>query len=125
MCFNLGLSSESFQGEPSILELQCTGDRLPANTDVLSMVLYEPRHHSNKIIAYVNVGKRECSTSESFVSCETDISGSRSVKLKTLILDLNEGLSRSYGCNVSVLETGGNLQIISWSAVVHRVSKYA
>lgn len=109
-------------GFQDIQEVQCTGDTLSTNVDILSMVLY--RESDDRVIAYANIGKGECSTSQTLVACEIYASDSRKSKLKALIVDLTEGQSRTFGCNVSTIASGGRLKTLSWVIAVHRASKY-
>ena len=103
--------------------MECTGATLPADTDLLSMVLYQVS--SAKLLAIANLRKRSCSTSQTFIACHIDESDSRRSKIKALISDLTEGQSRAYGCNLTSLNSAGQSSIVSWSLVVTRSSKYS
>ena len=115
-----GLTSRSFQGIHELQEIQCSGENLPPDSDLMTMVLYEAR--SNKVLAAANLKNQECSTSSSYIACHLD-TDSRKSKLKALVDDLAEGQSRVYGCNVSVFVSGFRAQLFSWSISVKRISK--
>ena len=115
------MSSRSFQGLHDLQELQCSGENLPQDSDLLTIVLYEVK--SNNILAAANVRKQECFTSNSYVACHLDDTHTRSSRLKALVDDLAEGQSRVYGCNASVFASGMRLRSFSWSITVHHISK--
>ena len=123
-----GLSSRSFKGFHDIQQIQCSGEALPPDSDLFFMVLYQVTDNSDggiKTLGQLNVNKRECSTSEDYVSCDIVESESRRSRLKALVADLAEGQSRVYGCNVSALMSGVRMQTFSWSVTVRRtISKY-
>ncbi|KAK7490325.1 hypothetical protein BaRGS_00018486, partial [Batillaria attramentaria] len=114
-----GLSYGSFQGFPDITQVECSGETLPADHDLFSIALYQVS--DNRVLAFVNLRKRECSTSHSYVACHIDDADSRKSKLRALVADLNEGESRAYGCNLTSLGSGGQAKLISWSLVVTRI----
>lgn len=101
--------------------MECTGNTLSPDTDVLSMALY--RINNDNILAFVNLRKHECFTSESFILCEIDATDSRKSKLKALVLDLNETEKRSYGCNMSTIASGGRQKFVSLNVTVEKSSK--
>ena len=118
----LGLSSRPFQGFTDIQEIQCLGDGLPPESDVVLMLLYEQAN--NKILAVMNMKKRECSTLEEYTSCDMVDSDPSKSRLRALITDLTVGQSRVYGCNTSVLISGIRMESFSWSITLHHISKW-
>lgn len=116
-----GLSSKSFQGFHDLQEIQCSGENLPQDSDLMAMVLYEAI--SNNILAVANLRKMECSTSSKYVACQLDGTDTRKSKLKALVDDLDEGQSRVYGCNVSAFASGIRMEALSWSITVHHISE--
>ena len=117
-----GLSSRSFKGFHDIQQIQCSAEALPPDSDLFFMVLYQVTDKS-KTLGKLNVNRKECSTSEDYVSCEIFESESRRSRLKALIADLAEGQSRVYGCNVTALISGSTTGIMSWSITVYRVPR--
>lgn len=120
-----GLSSRSFKGFRDIQQIQCSGEALPPDSDLFFMVLYQVTDTASdggiKTLGQLNVNKRECSTSEDYVSCDIVESESRRSRLKALVADLAEGQSRVYGCNVTALISGSTTGIMSWSITLHHV----
>ncbi|XP_025102308.1 uncharacterized protein LOC112568945 isoform X2 [Pomacea canaliculata] len=110
------LTSNYFRGFHHIQEVLCTGEPLPPDSDLLSMVMFDS-HHKN-LVAVVNLRKRECFTSHSFISCEIHDTDSRRTRLRALVLDLPEGQARVFGCNLTTLAAGGLTNIVTWSLVV-------
>ena len=101
--------------------MECTGAALPSDHNLLSVSLY--RKDTDQVYAYANMASRQCSTSESFVACDIDEANGRRSVLKVLVVDLSEGQSRVYGCNLTSLMSGGRIALTSWSLVVTRPSK--
>lgn len=118
-----GLTSRPFQGFADIQEVECLGDSLPPESDVVLMLLYEKTH--NKILAAMNMRKHECSTLEEYTSCDMVDSDSSKSRLRALITDLAEGQSRVYGCNISALISGIRMESFSWSITLHHISKFS
>lgn len=75
------------------------------------------------VVAFVNLRKQECYTSESFVSCDIDNSDSRRSNLKTLVADLAEGQTRVFGCNLTAVAARGRMLSYSWKLSVYQPSK--
>lgn len=121
-CLVPGLLATSFLGSSTIHEVQCTDEGLPSDQDMLSLLLY--RVQGDKVLGFVNLKNRECATSDVFVSCYVDATGSRKTRLKALISDLVEGEARHYGCNVTTMQPGGRTTMLSWSIVIHQTSEY-
>ena len=121
-CVFPGLTSKSFQGFHNLREIQCSGESLPPDSDLMTMVLYAA--DSTGILAAANLRKQECSTSKSYVACRIDATDTRKSKLKVLVDDLVEGEWRVYGCNVSAFVSGSRVQLYSWSITVYRISKF-
>ena len=118
-----GLISKQFHGFPDIHEVMCTGETLSSDSDLLTMILYTVPQDA--VVAFVNLGKQDCYTSESFVSCEIDQSDPRRSRLKTLVADLAEGQTREFGCNLTAVAARGRMLIYSWKLSVHQPSESA
>ena len=85
------------------------------------VLLYEVT--SRKILATMNVNKKECTTSEDYVSCDVVDGDSRKSSLSALISDLAEGQSRVYGCNLTALMSRSSVQTFSWSITVQHIPR--
>lgn len=116
-----GLISRRFRGFHNIHEVMCSGETLSSDTDIFTMILYAVPQDT--VVAFVNLKKQECYTSESFVSCNIDHSDSRRSNLKTLVADLAEGQTRVFGCNLTAVAARGRTQIYSWKLSVYQPSK--
>ena len=108
----LGMSVSDFQGVPSIQEVECSGSGLTPNFDFLSMSLFTVR--DDQSIAFVNFASKECSTFVGFSACIIQEKDSHKTHLKSLVLDLNPGQGRRYGCNVTVANARGKTEILQW-----------
>ena len=86
------------------------------------MVLYEKQ--SDRVLSLADLSKKQCSTASDYVSCQIDATDSKKSLLKVLVVDIAEGQSRAYGCNASILTSGGRFQVVSWSVVVRHQSEY-
>lgn len=116
-----GLSSGLFLTFDNIHRVVCSGASLEADVDVMAMVLY--RVADDRVLAYVNQAKQECTTSELFVSCDVDTTDSKRSRLSVLISDLAEGETRTLGCNISTIAAGGRFRTLSWRIVLRQASK--
>ncbi|XP_076457968.1 uncharacterized protein LOC143291754 isoform X12 [Babylonia areolata] len=114
-----GLKSTPFQGFPDIQEIRCSGDSLPANAELMFVLLYEKA--GGKVLGTLNVNKQECTTTEKYASCVVSSSDSRQSSLRVLVSDLPEGLSREFGCNVTILRSGVRVETLTWSLTVRRL----
>ncbi|KAK7490328.1 hypothetical protein BaRGS_00018489 [Batillaria attramentaria] len=108
-------------GKDHIQEVVCTGEWLSSEVNPILMVLFSWRQ--NQVIASVNLASKECLTARSFSSCRIDEANSRRTRLAALVVDLEYGEERVYGCNVSVVESGTRMVSFSWRVTVKRVSK--
>lgn len=115
------MSVSPFYGQPTILEVQCSGSGLEANSKLVSLALYGTSKSS--IVASVNLVNKECSTSDTFSSCEIHSNDDRRTAVKSLVFDLREGEERQYGCEVNSLRPRGGSQISNWSLLVKAMSK--
>ena len=101
----------AFRGYPSLQELQCSGENLPAGSDLVYMVLF--KQATGKILAFINLRKGECSTAEDYVSCDVDSDDTRRSRLRVLLTDVDSSAT-AFGCNVTVIGPGGMLKTLSW-----------
>lgn len=104
-----------------IHEVECSGQSLHTELDLLTMVFYEVT--SDETLGFVNHGKRECTAAHVFVSCDVDDRDARRTRLKALISDLAEGESRAYGCNITAVGTRGRSKLLSWTISIHQISE--
>ena len=130
------MSVRTFERIDGVLEVECSAQKLDFSADVLTMALFRQRHppsspspsspspgRNNGLLAFVSPKTSECTTAEDFSSCLIDRGSSRNTRLKTLVLDLRVGESRTFGCNVTSLDSHKRLVPTSWSLVVVRNSK--
>lgn len=115
------MEAHPFHNLPRIQEVECTGTTLDADATVSSMILYDSRDH---IIASVNTLTGECTTGGAFSSCVLHNRDTRKTRLRTLVMDLEHGQSRTYGCEVTSFRSGERARISTWSLTVRAGSKY-
>ena len=121
--FSAGLITRSFHGFQNVQEVECNGETLDADASLLYMVLYSPAN--GQLIASVNVATGECLTSGRFSSCLLNKANFRQTKLRTLLVDLQPGESRGFGCNITGVEAGGNTRVLSQVLVVRKSSEFS
>ena len=98
------------------MEVECSGQSLSSDVDVFLMTLFSlPLDH---VIASVNLRNGKCITSRTFSSCAIDDKHSLSSKLKSLVVDMEEGEKRRVGCNVSGSQAEGRAVFFSWTIEV-------
>lgn len=107
-----GLRSGVFRDIPFIQEVECSGAGLDSDTNLLSASLY--RLSDNAILASLNMGTKECTTSSSFSSCEIRDTDSRKSRVRTLVMNLSSGESLRFGCEVSSIRAGERVKVNSW-----------
>ncbi|KAK7105433.1 hypothetical protein V1264_016812 [Littorina saxatilis] len=107
-----GMSSRLFRGTEHFQELQCSARTLPAHSDVLHMVMYEP--YPKRVLLRANLKNKVCWTEEHFASCEISGSETNEIKLKMLIPNVAEGMTRAFGCNVTALVSDTVVKTYSW-----------
>ncbi|KAK7490329.1 hypothetical protein BaRGS_00018490, partial [Batillaria attramentaria] len=113
-----GLTSKLFRGFHNVQEIECSGAPLPTGSSLYALVLFEKS--SDKVLSLADFSKKQCTTSENFVSCNMDETDFKKSTLRALVVNLAEGESRVYGCNASILTPGGRFSVISWSLTVHQ-----
>ncbi|KAK7490292.1 hypothetical protein BaRGS_00018453 [Batillaria attramentaria] len=113
-----GMDVRQFQGVPNILEVTCSGDFLEPQAEVIMMSLYT----ADEELASVNA-HRECFTHTGFSSCLIDRRHSKKTKLRTLVMDLPAGGAREYGCSMTVVKSGRDVEVISRTVLARRESK--
>lgn len=121
MSLSPGLKWGAFQGHDHVLEVECSGETLASDKDLLSMVLYSAR--DNKVLATVNLKTRECATSDRFSSCVFDERDSHRTRLRALVLDIAEGETWPFGCNLTTFKTADGAIFVSWTAVAVKSSR--
>lgn len=100
-------------------EVECTGSGLNPDADVLTMTLYNALH--NRILAYVNLNNKECSTSFLYSACVISPSDTRRSRLVALVTDLKDNEYVLLGCNISTFRSG-LLTSVSWTVTIRRES---
>ena len=116
-----GMTVRDFLGFPSLQEVQCSGESLKTDVDLLSLTLF--KMSDNSILGIINPLKNTCKTFSEFSSCEINVGDTRKSLVRTLVADLEEGDTTRLGCNVTSFLENGHAQMYSWSASVHRKSK--
>ena len=111
----------NFKGFPSLLEVECQGGHLEGGVKVLSLKLYAAS--DNSVLAYLNTYSNECITYGEYSSCFIDLTDSRNSRLRVLLVDLESGESRRYGCKASIFRSGEEAKTATWSLVVTRNSE--
>ena len=111
-----------FQGIRSVLEVECSGAGLQADAKLVSLTLRQS--YEDKFLASVNLVNNECTTSDSFSSCELNKQDDRKTKVKTLVMDLQAGEERKFSCDVNNLRSRGRSDVTTLSLVVKGRSEY-
>lgn len=115
------MSVTNFRETETIQEVQCSGDVLEPDVDLMTMSLFLL---SNKtILAFVNPWKSECLTNTGFSSCHVSSGRSRQTRLRTLVMALPDRASVTYGCNVTIAKSGGVTGTVSWFLTVRNKRK--
>ncbi|XP_025099971.1 uncharacterized protein LOC112567494 [Pomacea canaliculata] len=117
-----GFSSGIFHGMATILQVQCSGETLDADENLLSMALYTLA--DEVVVVSVDLSSQECTTRGAFSACIIDKQDSRRTAIRTLVQDLPQDGSREYGCDVTSVKPGGRTRIQTWSYTLHNESMY-
>ena len=116
-----GMSASNFKDIPQLQEVECWPGNLEADMKLLSLSLYRVRDES--VLALLNVLTNSCLTHGEFSSCTLDTSEPRKSKVRVLVADLEEGESRTFGCDVKAFTSRGESTKTSTSLVVTRHSE--
>lgn len=119
--FLLGMSVNNFQGLQDVLEGECSSERVETYFDVFTVSLFLLKN--DKILAFVSPKSRECTTSSYFSACVVDSVNPRLSRVKTLLVDLPDGHTESFGCNVTSLNPQRRFVTTSWSLDVRKESE--
>lgn len=106
----------------TILQVQCSGETLDADENLLSMALYTLA--DEVVVVSVDLSSQECTTRGAFSACIIDKQDSRRTAIRTLVQDLPQDGSREYGCDVTSVKPGGRTRIQTWSYTLHNESMY-
>ena len=115
------MKSKPFVEIPGMQLVQCSGETLPAGSNLYAMVLYERR--GDRIVSSVDLQNGECSTSDYFNACFVSERDPRRTRLQILVSDLTEGRTRDFGCNASIKTSGGRFKVESWFTTVYGLRK--
>lgn len=115
------MTSRVFRDIPSIYEVECSGNALESNIDLLGITLFHVE--GNHKIASVNMRVNECSSSDTFSSCYIDQMESRKSRLATLVVDLKADETRMFGCNITGFRAGLG-HFVTWLHAVRHLSMY-
>lgn len=115
-----GLTVRDFLGFPSLKEVECSGQSVKAEVELLSLTLYR---QDNAILAILNTIKSTCKTFNEFSSCDLNEVDQRRSVLRTLVSHLEAGQTTVIGCNVTTFQEIGHAPRYSWSIPVYRESK--
>ncbi|KAK7490330.1 hypothetical protein BaRGS_00018491 [Batillaria attramentaria] len=116
-----GLTSRPFRGHESVQEVDCSGEGHDPDASIFFMVLYRS---PGNIVASLNVATEECLTNDAFSSCIIDRKNSRKSRLRTLVVDLDEGQQKWFACNVTGVVSVARTKVMSWKLLVKRISKF-
>ena len=116
-----GMSTHDFKGISSLQEVECKGTYLNPDVQLLSLKLF--RITDSSLLASLNVFRNSCVTFGDFSSCFVDTVDTHKSSLRTLVVDLDEGESKAYGCNASTLNSLGYTQTLTWTILVTRRRK--
>lgn len=116
-----GMSSGNFKDLPEIQEVECWPGIKETDMKLLSVSLY--RVPGNSALVLLNVLTNSCLTHGEYSSCIIDTSDSRNSKVRVLVSDLEEGESRTFGCDVKAFTSRGETTKSTTSLVVTRHSK--
>jgi len=94
---------------------------MEADLKLLSLSLY--RFSDKSILALLNVYTNNCLTHGEYSSCAIDKSDPRNSNVRVLVADLEEGESRTYGCDVKAFTSRGETTKTTKSIVVTRLSE--
>ena len=108
-------------GRRDLLEIVCSGRQLPLSVDVTSMKLFT--HATNAIVALVFPTKNVCKTFSYYTSCDVKQLDTRKSSVSFLVTDLSPGKKRQLGCNISVVDHVGDVQVYYYSIYVESQSK--
>ena len=120
--FLSGMSSRDFKGFPSLQEVECWAGVLEAEVKLLSLRLF--RESDTFVLSSLNILTNNCVTFGDYSSCVIDSSDTHKSRLSVLIVDLEEGENRRYGCLASTISAIGQPETDTWSVLVSRKSKY-
>ena len=115
------MTAHDFKGIPSLQEVECSGATLNPEVKLLSLQLH--RLSDNTALAFLNTYTNNCMTFGDFSSCFIDPTNAHRSKLRILVVDLDEGESRHYGCTVNTMDSYGNPKTSNWRLAVTRESE--
>ena len=113
-----GMAVRLFQGHEGIYEVECSSSVLDSNTNLRDIVLYSVAN--NEALASLDVKSKQCFTRVGYVSCLFDRFWSSRTVLRALVVDLQFGESRLFGCNLTSSPSGSVINTVSWRIVVIR-----
>lgn len=116
-----GLTSSTFKNIPEIQEVECWPGNMESDLKLLSLSLY--RVSDKSVLALLNVYTNNCLTHGEYSSCVIDASDPRKSKVRVLVADLQEGESRTYGCDVKAFTSRGETTKSTKSVLVTRRSE--
>lgn len=102
-------------------EVECWGGNLETEVKVFSLTMF--KGSDKTVLASVNHVSNECTAFGEFASCSISTPDTRKTVLRVLVLDLEEGESRAYGCNATYIKWAGHTATVSWSIFVTRNSE--
>ena len=115
--------SRDFRGLPALQEVECWGEGLKTEVELISLKLVKLPESTE--LASLNVFKRTCMTHDEYASCEIDSRETHRSRVRVLVHDLEEGQSREYGCTASIVAPNGDVSVQNWKiSVKRRQSKF-
>ena len=105
-----GLTVQTFQGLPTVLQLVCSAHILDPGLELFMLAL---KQLPDTPIAHVNFKNRVCSTNKRFSACKLHNGDDRFSQLRTLLMNLTIGEMNRFECKAS-FELNGNMDERSW-----------
>lgn len=96
----------------------CAGGTLTPEVKLISLQIHRLR--DSAALASLNIYTNSCITLGDFSSCHIDSADTHRSRLKILVVDLDEGESREYGCVVTTVSSFGNAEVTNLKILVSR-----
>ena len=116
-----GMRSRNFKDIPQLQEVECLPAVKETDVKLLSVSLYSMPGKS--VLVLLNVLTNSCLTHGEFSSCVMDSRDWREWKVRVLVADLEEGESRTFGCEVTAFTSRGKTRTSTASLLVTHHSK--
>ncbi|KAK7488929.1 hypothetical protein BaRGS_00019886, partial [Batillaria attramentaria] len=111
-----GMTVRNFHGIESLQEVECWGGALGAEVTLYSLKIFTIP--GQEVVAFAQPFTNNCVTFAEFSSCSIDTSDTRKSRVRVLVPDLEDGESRTYGCNATSFKSFDHYKFSTWSLVV-------